>query len=203
VSSTASASQPSFTPRSGAEAALSTWEACRAPQPAMLSASTTPGGALAYSVVNGARATEWNDGSVIDLGGLSGSGFSFATSINDAGQVVDLAWGSMGSKPPNGTAVVSSPWEACRAHRKARPSGSTTRAGSRIQLWWRRRYYAVEWSGGKVINLGSLSNSEALSINDAGQGGGIQRHFRNRVERWQRHQSGDPAIFPRKRGPRY
>ena len=34
------------------------------------------------------------------------------------------------------------------------------------------RGYAIEWSGGKVINLGSLPgspNSFALSINDAGQ----------------------------------
>jgi probable HAF family extracellular repeat protein len=42
------------------------------------------------------HATEWSDGSIINLGGLPGSTQSFAYGINDAGQVVGSSDGIMG-----------------------------------------------------------------------------------------------------------
>jgi hypothetical protein len=77
------------TPPSGATAASSTWELCRAPEIAKPSASTTRGRQVGVSVVGGVGyATEWSHGRVIDLGGLLGSTYSEADGINDAGQAV-------------------------------------------------------------------------------------------------------------------
>ena len=47
-------------------------------------------------------ATEWNNGSVINLGGLPGSKQSLATAINDVGQVVGTSF-SIGTLIPTAT----------------------------------------------------------------------------------------------------
>ena len=45
-------------------------------------------------------ATEWSGGSVINLGGLPGSTASYATAINDAGQVVGYSFFDGARTPP-------------------------------------------------------------------------------------------------------
>ena len=111
-------------------------------------------------------ATEWSDGSVINLGGLDLT-FSEATGINDAGQVVGFAGGQ--AVEWSGGRVIGLPVLG--------PGDSLAYGindgGQAVGLHYVGSVaYATEWSGGSVINLGGLPGStfsEADSINDAGQ----------------------------------
>ena len=63
--------------------------ACRGALKALLYEINDSGQAVGFSYVDGSyTATEWSNGSAINLGGLPGSTFSMAYGINNAGQVV-------------------------------------------------------------------------------------------------------------------
>ena len=116
-------------------------------------------------------ATEWSGGSVINLGALPGSTYSFALGINDAGQTVGVSGvGGVGA---------ATEWSGGGVINLGALPGSTSSAATGINDAGQTVGYsgvgsddATEWSGGNVINLGGLPGSffsDALGINDAGQ----------------------------------
>ena len=117
----------------------------------------------------GATATEWSGGSVINLGGLPGSTFSEASSINDAAQAVgfSLVDGQAFATEWSGGKVIDLgglPGSASSVAEGINDAGQVvgySLVGGNI--------YATEWSGGSVITLGGYVNSVAIGINDAGQ----------------------------------
>jgi probable HAF family extracellular repeat protein len=75
---------------------------------------------VGYSYVDGVPyATEWSDGKIINLGGLPGSTGSFATGINDAGQVVGY------TETQNGLFAFATEWSGGSIISLGRLPGST------------------------------------------------------------------------------
>ena len=129
---------------------------------------------LAYaecSIIGSSCATEWSDGSVINLGSLAGSNVSYALGINNSGQAVGYSVidGLPAATEWSDSSVISL-------------SGSTGSGANGINNAGQAVGYsnvggtsvATEWSGGiggSIINLGGLpgsTGSNAFSINDAG-----------------------------------
>ena len=113
-------------------------------------------------------ATEWSGGKVIKLGGLPGSGTSFAEGINDSGRVVGtsvIGPITYATEWRRGSIINlgGPPSQAFGINAAGRVVGYSIVGG--VQT-------ATEWSGGSVTNLGGppgFTDSEARSINDAGQ----------------------------------
>ena len=151
------------TPPSGARAASSIWEACRAQPLAQPTAPTTPvksWEAAEFAGVN--HATEWSGDNIIQLAVPLGSTDSFAQGINDAGQIVGysvVGGVSHAIEWSGGTFMDLGVGQAFGINDLGQVVGSQ---GS----------IAVEWSGGGVIPLAQLpgyQGSQAASINDLGQ----------------------------------
>ena len=117
-------------------------------------------------------ATEWSGGRAISLANPTGSTFSYALSINDAGQAVGYSVG--------GVSEVATEWSGGNAINLGGLPGSTGSYALSInnagQAVGESAGSATEWSGGNAINLGGLpgsTGSQAFSINNAGQAVGF------------------------------
>jgi probable HAF family extracellular repeat protein len=132
-------------------------------------------------------ATEWSNGQLIELGGLPGSTFSSANSINNAGQVVGVS--AIGGGVIGGVFMspvgVATEWSngqvielpilpgftesfALGINDAGQVVGTSNDATGHV--------VATEWSNGQVINLPLLPgfmDNQALGINDAGQVVGV------------------------------
>jgi probable HAF family extracellular repeat protein len=104
-------------------------------------------------------ATEWSNGHVIELGGLPGSTYSVAYSINDAGQAVGESASGHAIEWSGGSVIDLGPGSAHGINDAGQVVGVSS-AG------------ATEWSGGSVIDLPNVPGSTfgvASAINDVGQ----------------------------------
>ena len=117
-------------------------------------------------------ATEWSDGSIINLGALPGSTSSVAGGINDSGQAVGSSF--------VGALTYATEWSGGKITNLGSLPGFTSSAADGINAAGQVvgsssddfSHYATEWSGGSAINLGGLpgsTESQAFSINDDGQ----------------------------------
>jgi len=156
-------------------------------------------------VVDGAHATEWSGGSRHQPGRLPGSNDSFATGINDAGKWRDSASGSMGFKPRMERWHGHQPWRPAGAY-ISEPLGSTTTG-----KWWgsalsARFTAAIRPSPPSGATGGSSTWRSAGIRGDLCRGHqrfranrGLQYdrrvRGRDRVERRERHRSGDLPWF--------
>lgn len=116
-------------------------------------------------------ATEWSNGTVINLGGLPGSTRSEAYGINDAGQVV-------GFSVVNGVDYATE-WSNGQIINLGGGIGyAINNAGQVVGIG---PGGAAEWSNGQVINLGGAG---AYAINRAGQVAGTSAESGGRATEW-------------------
>ena len=134
---------------------------------------------VSSSVVGPIRAFLWENGSMMDLGGLPGSSFSEAVDINNAGQVVGTSrraflWedgvmtdlGSLDSSRPSSNAAAINNWGEVVGRSFVVEGGKTYVRG-------------FIWRDGVMQALPPLPGdnlSEATGVNDRGQAIGISFH---------------------------
>jgi uncharacterized membrane protein len=125
-------------------------------------------------------ATEWSGGSVVNLGGLSGSAGSVAQGINNAGQAVgfSIVGGVEVATEWSGSSIINLGGLLGSAGSNALAINNAGQAVG-ASIFVGRGNVATEWSGGiggSIINLGGLpgsTSSFAQAINDAGQVVGV------------------------------
>jgi probable HAF family extracellular repeat protein len=119
------------------------------------------------------QATEWSDGNVINLEGLSGYTQSGARAINDKGQVVGngLAGGTTRPTELSGGSIIDLgglPGSTVGYAHDINDAGQVVGVSYSAQ----GSAHAIEWSNGQVIDLAALTGSSfsyASGINSAGQ----------------------------------
>ena len=116
---------------------------------------------VSFGTVGPQTATQWGGGSVIDLGFPPGSTSSAARTVNDVGQVVgDGSGGAIEWTGGSAITLGGVPGSVFTNGGGINDDGQVVGSSDVGGTW-----YATEWSGGSVTNLGP---GFAYAINDAG-----------------------------------